>query len=184
MGDVAKPGSIGKPLPHVEVRIVDEENRDVEDGDPGEIVVRGPNVFAGYWRQDAATKDAFRSGWFHTGDVAYRDDDGYLHIVNRKKDLVIVSGFNVYPLEVESVLYRHPKVAEAAIVGVPHPYTGEAVKAVIVLKPGETATEEEIDAFARRSLARFKCPSIIQFVDALPHTLAGKVLRRALREPS
>jgi long-chain acyl-CoA synthetase len=184
MGEVSKPGSIGKALPGVEVRIVDDEGRDVEEGDPGEIVVRGPNIFRGYWRQDAATKEAFRSGWFHTGDVAYRDDDGYLHIVNRKKDLVIVSGFNVYPLEVEEVLYRHPKVAEAAIVGVPHPYTGEAVKAVIALKPGESATEEEIDAFCRRSLARFKCPSIIEFTDALPHTLAGKVLRRALREPA
>jgi long-chain acyl-CoA synthetase len=182
MGHVAKPGSIGKPLPEVDVRIVDDEGRDVEEGDPGEIVVRGPNIFAGYWRQDAATKEAFRSGWFHTGDVAYRDDDGYLHIVNRKKDLVIVSGFNVYPLEVESVLYRHPKVAECAIVGVPHPYTGEAVKAVVVLKPGTSATEEEIDSFCRQYLARFKCPSVIEFVDELPHTLAGKVLRRALRE--
>lgn len=184
MGEEAKPGSIGKPLPEVEIRILSEAGEEVEPGDPGEIVARGPNVFAGYWRQDAATKEAFRSGWFHTGDVAYMDPDGYLHIVNRKKDLIIVSGFNVYPLEVEQVLYRHPKIAEAAIVGVPHPYTGEAVKAFVVLNPGVSATEEEIDSFCRKSLARFKCPAVIEFVDSLPHTLAGKVLRRALREQS
>jgi long-chain acyl-CoA synthetase len=182
MGQEAKPSSIGKPLPGVELRLVDEQDEDVEDGDPGEIVVRGPNVFRGYWKHDDETKEALRGGWFHTGDVAYEDEDGYLFIVDRKKDLIIVSGFNVYPREVEEVLYRHPKVAEAAVVGVPHPYTGEAVKAVVVLKPGEHATEEEIIEFCRRSIARFKCPQVVEFADEVPHSLTGKVLRRALRE--
>jgi long-chain acyl-CoA synthetase len=182
MGDVAKPDSIGKPLPRIELRLVDEQNEDVEEGDPGEIVVRGPNVFKGYWRQDEATVAAFNDGWFHTGDVAYQDQDGYFFIVDRKKDLIIVSGFNVYPREVEEVLLRHPKVAEAAVIGVPHPYTGEAIKAICVLKPGERATEEEIIEFCKRSIARFKCPAVVEFAQELPHTVTGKVLRRALRD--
>ena len=182
MGAEAKPGSIGKPLPDVELRLLDEQGDDVEDGDPGEIAVRGPNVFRGYWHDDAATAEAVRDGWFHTGDVAYEDEDGYLFLVDRKKDLIIVSGFNVYPREVEEALYRHPKVAEAAVVGVPHPYTGEAVKAVVVLKPGTSATEEEIIEFCKRSIARFKCPQVVEFVDQLPHTDTGKILRRRLRE--
>jgi long-chain acyl-CoA synthetase len=144
--------------------------------------VRGPNVFRGYWHDDAATAEAVRDGWFHTGDVAYEDEDGYLFLVDRKKDLIIVSGFNVYPREVEEALYRHPKIAEAAVVGVPHPYTGEAVKAVVVLKPGQSATEEEIIEFCKRSIARFKCPQVVEFVDKLPHTDTGKILRRRLRE--
>ncbi|HEX9774621.1 MAG TPA: long-chain fatty acid--CoA ligase [Actinomycetota bacterium] len=182
MGDVAKPGSIGKPLPEVEIRLVDENGDDVEDGDPGEIVARGPNVFGGYWRRDQETAEAFRNGWLHTGDVAYEDADGYLFIVDRKKDLIIVSGFNVYPREVEEVLFRHPKVADAAIVGVPHPYTGEAVKAVVQLRPGEATNEEDLVEFCRRSLARFKCPQSVEFVQEIPHTITGKVLRRALRD--
>ena len=145
-------------------------------------MIRGPNVFRGYWHDDAATAEAVRDGWFHTGDVAYEDEDGYLFLVDRKKDLIIVSGFNVYPREVEEALYRHPKVAEAAVVGVPHPYTGEAVKAVVVLKPGTSATEEEIIEFCKRSIARFKCPQVVEFVDQLPHTDTGKILRRRLRE--
>jgi len=182
MGAEAKPGSIGKPLPEIQLRLLDEQGDDVEDGDPGEIVVRGPNVFRGYWHDDAATSEAMRDGWFHTGDVAYEDEDGYLFLVDRKKDLIIVSGFNVYPREVEEALYRHPKIAEAAVVGVPHPYTGEAVKAVVVLKPGQSATEEEIIEFCKRSIARFKCPQVVEFADKLPHTDTGKILRRALRE--
>jgi long-chain acyl-CoA synthetase len=182
MGEAAKPGSIGKPLPGVEVRIVDASGDDVEEGDPGEIVVRGPNVFRGYWRQDEASAAAFRDGWFHTGDVGYADADGYIFLVDRVKDLVIVSGFNVYPREVEDAIFRHPKVAEAAVIGIPHPYTGEAVKAFVVLKPGESATEEEILEFCKRSLARFKCPQVVEFVKELPHLPTGKVLRRLLRE--
>lgn len=182
MGPEAKPGSIGKPLPGVEVRIVDASSDDVEDGDPGEIVVRGSNVFAGYWRQDEASAEVLQDGWFRTGDVGYADADGYIFLVDRKKDLIIVSGFNVYPREVEDAIFRHPKVADVAVVGIQHPYTGEAVKAFVVLKPGESATEEEILEFCRRSLARFKCPQVIEFVKELPHLPTGKVLRRLLRE--
>jgi long-chain acyl-CoA synthetase len=182
MGERAKPSSIGRPLPGVEVRIVDAHGEDVEEGDPGEILVRGPNVFQGYWRQEESTKDAIRDGWLHTGDVGYADEDGYIFLVDRKKDLIIVSGFNVYPREVEDALYRHPKVADVAVIGVPHPYTGEAIKAFIVLKPGEGATEEEILDFSRKYLARFKLPGVIEFVGELPHLPTGKVLKRALRD--
>jgi long-chain acyl-CoA synthetase len=182
MGGVAKPGSIGRALPGVEIRIVDAHGEDVEEGDPGEIVVRGPNVFRGYWRQEQASAEAFADGWFRTGDVGYADEDGYIFLVDRKKDMVIVSGFNVYPREVEDALYRHPKVADVAVIGVPHPYTGEAVKAFVVLKPGENATEEEILDFTKRYLARFKCPGVIEFVPELPHLPTGKVLKRVLRD--
>jgi long-chain acyl-CoA synthetase len=182
VGEAPKPNSIGKPVPGVELRLMDEHDEDVEDGDPGEIVVRGPNVFQGYWRDETATANAVHDGWFKTGDVAYADEDGYLFLVDRKKDLIIVSGFNVYPREVEDVLMRHPKVADTAVIGVAHPYTGEAVKAIVVLKPGERATEEEIIEHCRRSIARFKCPQFVEFVAELPHTMTGKVLKRALRD--
>ena len=183
MGSRAKPGSIGRPLPRAEVRLVDERDEDVEEGDPGEIIVRGPNIFAGYWHQPEATEAALRGGWFHTGDVAYADDEGYLFIVDRKKDMINVSGFNVYPREVEEVLFRHPKIAEAAVIGIAHPYTGEAVKAIVVLKPGTAATEEDVIEHCRHSLARFKCPQVVEFALELPHTQTGKVLKRALRPP-
>ncbi len=182
MGEEAKPGSIGRSLPGVEVRIIDGSGDDVEEGDPGEIIVRGPNVFRGYWRQEEATAEVLRDGWLHTGDVGYLDADGYIFLVDRVKDLIIVSGFNVYPREVEDALFRYPKVADAAVVGTPHHYTGEAVKAFVVLKPGESATEEEIVEFCKRSLARFKCPQVVEFVKELPHLPTGKVLRRMLRD--
>jgi long-chain acyl-CoA synthetase len=175
-------GSIGGPLPGVEVRLVDEQGHDVEEGDPGEIVVRGPNVFAGYWRRDADSSDAFLDGaWLRTGDVAVRDDDGNLYLVDRKKDLIIVSGFNVYPGEVEDVLLRHPSVAEAAVVGMPDERTGEAVRALVVLEKDAEATPDEIVEFARTSLARFKVPSVLEVVSSLPKHVTGKVLRRAVR---
>ena len=177
-----KPGSIGKPLPGVEIRLVDEAGDDVELGDPGEIVARGPNVFGGYWHKEEETRRAFTpDGWFRTGDVAVQDEDGYLYIVDRKRDMVIVSGFNVFPSEVEQALVQSPDVAEAAVIGVPHPYTGEAVKAFVVLEQGADATEAELIADVQSRLARFKCPRSIEIVDTLPHLLTGKVLRRALR---
>jgi long-chain acyl-CoA synthetase len=181
MGDEPRPGSIGKPLPDVELRLVDDEGKDVELGDPGEIVVRGPNVFAGYWRREEETDRAFVDGWFRTGDVAVQDEDGYLYIVDRKRDLVIVSGFNVFPSEVEEALLRSPKVKEAAVVGVPHPYTGEAVKAFVVLADGATASGPELIADVETRLARFKSPQAVEIVESLPHLLTGKVLKRALR---
>ena len=182
MGNEVKPGSVGRPVPGVELRLVDEKGRDAANGDPGEVVVRGPNVFSGYWHEPDATREVLSDdGWFRTGDVGILDG-GDLYLVDRKKDLIIVSGFNVYPREVEEVLFRHPKVAEAAVIGTSHPYTGEAVKAVVVLRPGEEATAEEITDFCRMSLARFKCPEVIEFVRELPHLPSGKVLRRALRD--
>jgi long-chain acyl-CoA synthetase len=181
MAGAPRPGSIGKPLPGVEIRLVDEAGRDVELGDPGEILARGPNVFRGYWQKDAETERAFLDGWFRTGDVAVEDEDGYLYIVDRKRDMVIVSGFNVFPSEVEQALAENPDVAEAAVIGVPHAYTGEAVKAFVVLEPGARATPDELIADVQSRLARFKCPREIEIVDTLPHLLTGKVLRRALR---
>jgi long-chain acyl-CoA synthetase len=181
MADAPRPGSIGKPLPGVEIRLVDEAGDDAELGDPGEILARGPNVFAGYWHKEEETRRAFVDGWFRTGDVAVQDEDGYLYIVDRKRDMVIVSGFNVFPSEVEHALMENPKVAEAAVIGVGHAYTGEAVKAFVVLEPGADATPEELIADVQTRLARFKCPREVQIVETLPHLLTGKVLRRALR---
>jgi long-chain acyl-CoA synthetase len=184
MGESPRPGSVGKPVPGVEIRLVGERGEPVRRGDPGEVVVRGPNVFAGYWGQPEATAAVLDGeGWFRTGDVGYAEE-GNLYLVDRKTDLIIVSGFNVYPREVEEVLFRHPKVIEAAVIGVPHPYTGESVKAVLVLGEGEQATAQEISDFCARSLARFKCPEVVEFVPALPHLPSGKVLRRELRDPS
>jgi long-chain acyl-CoA synthetase len=182
LGEETRPGSIGLPLPGVEVRLIDEHGAEVEEGDPGQIVVRGPNVFAGYWRRPDETEAAFRDGWFLTGDVAYRDDDGYLHIVDRTKDVIIVSGFNVFPKEVEDAIALHPKVAECVVLGVPDQRTGEAVKALVVGRLGETLTEEEVLDRCRDSLARFKWPRDIELVDSLPKHATGKVLRRRLRE--
>ena len=182
LGEVAKGDSIGLPLPGVELRLVDEEGEEVADGDPGEIVVRGPNVFRGYRNRPEETEASFREGWLRTGDVAVRDEDGYLFIVDRKKDLIIVSGFNVFPKEVEDAIVTHPAVAECAVVGVADERTGEAVKALVQLRPGQRATEEDILEHCRGTLARFKWPRHIEFVDALPRHVTGKVLRRALRE--
>jgi long-chain acyl-CoA synthetase len=181
LGGAPKPGSVGKPLPGVEMRIVDERGVDVELGDTGEIIVRGPNVFKGYWNREDATKEAFLGDWFRTGDIGVRDEDDYIYLVDRKRDLIIVSGFNVFPSEVETALLADERIAEAAVVGVPHTYTGEAVKAYVVLEPGVDVTESELlDAVTLR-LARFKCPESIEIAEDLPHLLTGKVLRRALR---
>jgi long-chain acyl-CoA synthetase len=182
MGAGAPAGSIGRPLPGVQVRLVDARGEDVLVGDPGEIWVRGPSVFGGYWEDPEGTAAALTpDGWLRTGDVAVVDDDGFLYLVDRAKDVVIVSGFNVFPAEVEDVLDAHPAVAEAAVVGVPDPRTGEAVRAFVVLAPGATAGEDELAAFCAERLARYKCPTGVTFVDEIPHGQAGKLLRRALR---
>jgi long-chain acyl-CoA synthetase len=182
LGDRPRRDSIGLVLPGVEVRLVDERGEDVEEGDPGEIVVRGPNVFQGYWRKEQDTREVFRDGWLSTGDVAYRDEDGYLYIVDRSKDLIIVSGFNVFPKEVEDAILRHPAVEECTVIGVPDQRSGEAVKALVVPRAGERLTEEDILAHCRETLARFKWPRSVEIVPSLPHHVTGKVLRRALRE--
>jgi long-chain acyl-CoA synthetase len=181
-GSAAPPGSVGTPLPGVEVRLVDERGDDVLGGDAGEVWVRGANVFAGYWDDPEAGAAALDGGWLHTGDIGVLDDEGFLYLVDRKKDLIIVSGFNVYPAEVEEVLAEHPDVREVAVVGVPHPFTGEAVTAHVVVRQGAHVEEDEIIAWCGRFLARYKCPGKILFVDDLPRGPGDKVLRRALRE--
>jgi long-chain acyl-CoA synthetase len=182
VGHDAPDGSIGVPLPGVEIRLIDSSGEDALVGDPGEIWVRGPNVFAGYWEDPEATAAALTAdGWLRTGDVAVVDDDGFLSLVDRAKDVIIVSGFNVYPAEVEEVLDADPAVAESAVVGVPHPHSGEAVKAYVVAAAGAAPTEAELIDHVARHLARYKCPSTIEFVDDLPHGETGKILRRELR---
>ena len=182
VGGTPRPGSIGCALPGIEVRLVDDDGEDALHGDEGEIWVRGPNVFAGYWKDAEATSAALTpDGWLRTGDVAIADDDGYLYLVDRIKDLVIVSGFNVYPAEVEDVLLEHPGVAEVAVVGMSHPHTGETVRAFVVVAPAAHLEEDEVIEFCAGRLARYKCPTKITFVEELPHGLGGKLLRRALR---
>jgi long-chain acyl-CoA synthetase len=181
-GTDAPVGSIGSVLPGVELRLVDADGSDALVGDSGEIWVRGPNVFSGYWNDPAATATALTAdGWLRTGDIGVVDDDGFVYLVDRAKDLIIVSGFNVYPAEVEDVLIEHPAVADAAVIGVPHPHTGEAVKAYVVVEPGTSVDEDDIIEFCLGRLARYKCPSKVMFVDELPHNVTGKLLRRSLR---
>lgn len=181
VGIDVKRGSVGRALDGVEVRVVDENGEDAPVGDSGEVWVRGPNVFEGYWKDAEATARVLDAdGWLHTGDVAMVDDDGYLYLVDRAKDLIIVSGFNVYPAEVEDVLLRHPAVAEAGVVGVAHPHTGEAVRAFVVLKPGAEADEDTLIDHCHDHIARYKCPSKVLVVDELPRNVSGKLLRRAL----
>ena len=182
MSEVAKPNSIGRPIPGVELRLVDEQGEPVEEGDPGEVCVRGANVFLGYWPDAADGPDS--AGWFATGDIAYLDQDGDLHLVDRRKEMVLVSGFNVYPREVEDVLLTHPDVLEAAVLGISHPYTGESVKALVILVPGARLSAEDVIGHCAESLARFKCPTVVEFVAELPHGATGKVSKGQLRELS
>jgi long-chain acyl-CoA synthetase len=182
LGAEPKPGSIGLPLPGLELRLVDEHGEDVEDDDPGEILVRGPNVFAGYWNRPSDTDAVLDGdGWLHTGDVAYRDEDGDLFLVDRKSDVIIVSGFNVYPHEVEDAIASYPGVAEAVAAGIQDDRTGEAVEAWVV--PADTGEfrEDGLYPYLETRLARFKLPKIVKVVDELPHHVTGKVLRRILR---
>jgi long-chain acyl-CoA synthetase len=177
-----RPGSVGAPVDDLEVRLVDLDGQDALIGDPGEIWVRGPNVFQGYWNDPDATAAAIDpDGWLRTGDIALVDEDGLLYLVDRAKDLVIVSGFNVFPAEVEEVILSMDGVRECAIVGVPHPHTGEAVKAWVVVDPTFAHEEDAIIEYCASHLARYKCPQKVNFVDELPHNVSGKVLRRALR---
>lgn len=179
-----KPGSIGCALPGVQVVIRDPDGQPLAAGEVGELTVSGPNVMCGYLNRPEATEAAIRDGWLYTGDLAYMDDDGYLFIAGRQQDLIIVGGFNVYPAEVERVLQEHPAVAECAIFGMPDKTCGEVVHAAVVLKPGADVTATDLRTFSRRKLARFKTPSVIQFMDALPKNALGKVLRRVLRDQS
>jgi long-chain acyl-CoA synthetase len=179
-----KPGSIGIPLPDSDARIVDleEGTRDMPVGEDGELILKGPQIMAGYWKRDDETAVTVREGWLYTGDIARMDEDGYFYIVGRKKDMIIAGGYNIYPREIDEILYEHPKVLEAAAVGVPDPRRGETVKAFIVVQPGETLTEDEVIAFCRDRLAPYKVPRIVEFRDELPKSTVGKVLRRVLRD--
>jgi long-chain acyl-CoA synthetase len=173
--DQVKPGSVGRPIPGVELKLLAPR-----EGDIGEITVRGANLFSGYWPDGSDGPDA--EGWFRTGDLGYLDDDGDLFIAGRSKELILVSGFNVYPREVEDVLLSHPDVAEAAVVPIPHPYTGESVKAFLVLHPGADLGADDVVAYCARRLARFKCPTAVEVVPELPHTQTGKVAKGSLAE--
>ena len=175
------PGSIGWPVWGVEMAILDDDDREVEDGTPGEICIRGHNIMKGYLGRPEATAEALRGGWFHSGDIGIRDADGSYRIVDRKKDMVIRGGFNVYPREVEEVLYAHPDVLEAAVIGVPHASHGEEVKAVIVTRPDSALTADELIAWCRERLAAYKYPRIVEFSDALPKGPTGKILKRELK---
>jgi long-chain acyl-CoA synthetase len=178
------------PVPDTDVKIVDADTgtREMPVGEIGEIIIKGPQVMKGYWNLPTETANALRTGpdgqpgWFFSGDIGYMDEDGYFHMADRKKDMIIAGGFNIYPADIEAVLFEHPKVKEAAVVGVPDQYRGETVKAFMVLKEGETVTEEEIIAFCRERLAAYRVPRVVEFRDELPKSMIGKVLRRELRE--
>lgn len=178
-----KNGSIGMPWPDTDCRIVDPATgEEVEEGEMGLLQVKGPQVMKGYWNREEETSRTIQNGWLNTGDIATMDDEGYFYIMDRQKDLIIASGYNIYPREVEEVLYDHPGIQEAAVVGVPDPYRGETIKAFIVVKSGHTVTEEELKKYCRENLANFKVPRLYEFRDELPKTMVGKVLRRVLAE--
>lgn len=179
-----KPGSVGIGFPSTDYKIVDlgTGTEEVPVGELGEVIIKGPQVMKGYWNMPEETANTLRNGWLYTGDIAKVDEDGYLYIVDRKKDMIIASGYNIYPRDVEEVIYEHPAVQEAVVIGVPDAYRGESVKAVIVLKSGQTVTEEEMISYCRNNMATYKVPTIVEFREQLPKTSVGKILRRALRE--
>lgn len=179
-GRPTRPGSIGVPIPGFEARVVDEMDREVGRGEVGELIVRGPGVMRGYLHQPEATEETLRGGWLHTGDLARQDEEGYLYIVDRKKDMVIRGGYNVYPREVEEILYTHPAVSEAAVLGVPHQDLGEEVAALVVLRPGTKATPEELRAFVKERIAPHKYPRVVKVVEELPKSATGKIQKRAI----
>jgi long-chain acyl-CoA synthetase len=182
-GAERKPGSIGTPIRDVRMRLVDADGNEVARGEVGEIVISGPNVMKGYWRRPEATAEAIRDGWFHSGDLAKVDDDGYFYIVDRKKDLIIRGGYNVYPREIEEVIYEHPAVAEAAVIGLPHPALGEEVAAAVALKPGAAVTAEELRDYVKSQVAAYKYPRHVWIVDTLPKGPTGKIQKRDIVIP-
>ncbi len=183
-GRERKPGSIGTPIRDVQMRVVDEADHEVPQGQVGEIVIHGPNVMKGYWQRPDATAEAVREGWFHTGDLAQVDEDGYFYIVDRKKDLIIRGGYNIYPREIEEVLYEHPAVAEAAVIGLPHPALGEEVGAAVALKPGAAVSPEELRDYVKSQVAAYKYPRHVWLVDALPKGATGKLQKRDIVIPA
>ncbi|MFP4477635.1 MAG: long-chain-fatty-acid--CoA ligase [Desulfatibacillaceae bacterium] len=183
-GGKVKVGTVGLPLPSTDIKIVDVEDgtKEMQVGEPGEICIKGPQVMAGYYNRPEATAEVLRDGWLHTGDVGQFDEDGYITIVDRKKDMIIAGGYNIYPKEVDEILHAHPKIAEACTVGVPDEYRGETVKAFVVAREGEILTVEEVTAHCRENLAAYKVPKQIEFVEELPKSAVGKILRRVLRD--
>jgi long-chain acyl-CoA synthetase len=178
-----KPGSIGTPLEEVEMKVFDEDDNEVPQGEVGEIVIRGHNIMKGYWQRPEATAEAMRGGWFHSGDMAKIDEEGYFFIVDRKKDLIIRGGYNVYPREVEEVLYEHPKIREAAVLGVPHDQWGEEIGAAVVLHDGEELEPDEVSAYVKERIAAYKYPRQVWFLDDLPKGPTGKILKREIERP-
>jgi long-chain acyl-CoA synthetase len=181
---IKKVGSIGIPFPDNDVRLVDVDQgeTDVPDGQPGEIIMKGPLIMQGYWNNPAETAGQLKDGWLHTGDIAIRDEDGYLFIVDRKKDMIIAGEFNIYPRDIDEVLFQHPKVAEAVSLGVKDTYRGETVKAFVVLKEGENCTADEIIKFCKEKLAPYKVPKLVEFRESIPKSAVGKILRKVLRD--
>ncbi len=173
---------VGAAVPFLEVRIVDDQGQDLPAGEVGEVICRGPNVMKGYYKDEEATREALQGGWLHTGDLARMDEEGFIYIVDRKKDMIVSGGENIYPREIEEILYCHPKIEDAAIIGVPDPLWGESVRAVIVLKKGESMTEEEVIEYCKSHLASYKKPKSVEFVESLPRNPSGKVLKTLLRQ--
>jgi long-chain acyl-CoA synthetase len=183
-GGKIKPGTVGTPVPSTDVRIMDVDTGKEEQkiGTPGEIVIKGPQVMKGYYKKSEETAAVLKEGWLSTGDIGMFDEDGYLTIVDRKKDMIIAGGYNVYPREIDEILFQHPKILEACSIGVPDPYRGETVKAYVVVKPAETLTAEEVIQFSREKLAAYKAPKMVEFIDALPKSAVGKILRKEVKE--
>jgi long-chain acyl-CoA synthetase len=183
-GGVEKPGTVGMPLPGTDLRIVDTEtgSRELPTGEAGEICFKGPQVMKGYYDKTGATEASLKDGWLFTGDIGFLDEDGYLTILDRKKDLIVASGTTIYPREIDEILSAHPKVFDACTIGIPDEQCGATVKSYVVLKPGHTADVEEMKAYCREKLPPAKVPHAIEFIDALPKSAVGKVLRREVRE--
>ena len=183
-GGDEKPGTVGIPFPNTDLKIVDLETgkKEMKIGETGEICFKGPQVMMGYYKKPEETAAVMEDGWLKTGDVGFMDEDGYVTIVDRKKDMIIASGFNIYPKEIDELLMTHPKVLEVCTIGIPDAYRGETVKTYIVPRPGQTLTEGEVKSFCKETLAAYKIPKRVEFIDALPKSAVGKILRRELRD--
>lgn len=184
LGRKDQTGDRGVPVPNTDVKIVDVETgtEEMKQGLPGEVIIKGPQVMKGYYKKPEETAAVLKDGWLFTGDIGFFDEDGYLTIVDRKKDMIIASGYNIYPREIDEILFDHPKVLEACSIGVFDEYRGETVKAYVVVKPGEALSEEEIVRYCQEKLAAYKVPKMVEFIDALPKSAIGKILRREVKE--
>jgi len=183
-GGKVKIGTVGLPLPNTDMKIVDVDKgvTELPIGEAGEICIKGPQVMSGYYKKPEETANSLRDGWFYTGDIGYFDDEGYLTISDRKKDVIVASGFNIFPKEIDEILFEHPKISEACCIGIPDEYRGETVKAYIVVKAGETLTKQEVTAFCKERMTAYKVPTEVEFIDELPKSAIGKIMRRELRE--